>query len=75
MTADSVYGADHILRRWLQERGLGYVLAVTRAQRLGFSRVEDRVAEIPAGLWHRLSAGDGAKGPRLHDWAYLPYGR
>jgi SRSO17 transposase len=74
VTADSVYGADHALRRWLQERGLGYVLAVTRAQRLGFARVEDRVTGIPAGLWHRLSAGDGAKGPRLYDWAYLHYG-
>ncbi len=62
VTADSVYGADHALRRWLQQHGLGYVLAVTKAQRLGFSRVEDRVAGIPAGLWRRLSAGDGAKG-------------
>jgi len=74
VTADSVYGADHALRRWLQEHGLGYVLAVAKAQRLGFSRVEDRVPAIPAGGWHRLSAGDGAKGPRLYDWAYLPYG-
>ena len=23
--------------------------------------------------WKRLSAGEGAKGPRLYDWAYLPY--
>ncbi len=74
VTADSVYGADYRLRRWLQEQKLGYVLAVTRAQRLGFSRVEDRVAGLPATSWHRLSAGDGAKGPRLYDWAYLPYG-
>ena len=74
VTADSVYGADHALRRWLQAHRLGYVLAVTRAQRLGFGRVEDRVAEIPADSWHRLSAGDGAKGPRLYDWAYRPYG-
>lgn len=74
VAADSVYGADHALRRWLQEQRLGYVLAVSKAQRLGFSRVEDRVAEIPAGLWHRLSAGDGAKGPRLYDWAYAAYG-
>ena len=65
VTADSVYGADFRLRRWLQEHKLGYVLAVTRAQRLGFGRVEDRVAELPAAGWHRLSAGDGAKGPRL----------
>jgi SRSO17 transposase len=74
VTADSVYGADHALRRWLQEHRLGYVLAVTKAQRLGLARVADRVAGIPASLWHRLSAGDGAKGPRLYDWAYLPYG-
>ena len=51
VTADSVYGAEYTLRRWLQEQGLGYVLAVTRAQRLGFARVEDRVARIPADLW------------------------
>jgi len=74
VTADSVYGADSVLRRWLQERRLGYVLAVTKAQRLGFARVEDRVAETPPSHWQRLSAGDGAKGPRLYDWTYLPYG-
>ncbi len=74
VTADSVYGADHSLRRWLQEKELGYVLAVTRAQRLGFDRVEEHASEVPPGSWHRLSAGDGAKGPRLYDWAYAPYG-
>lgn len=74
MTGDSVYGTDSALRRWLQGRSLGYVLAVTRAQRLGLSRVEDRVSGIPATRWHRLSAGAGAKGSRLYDWAYLPYG-
>ena len=74
VTADSVYGADSALRRWLQARGLGYVLAVTKAQQLGFSRVEDRAAELPPTAWQRLSAGDGAKGPRRYDWAYLPYG-
>jgi SRSO17 transposase len=74
VTADSVYGADHSLRRWLQEHRLGYVLAVTRAQRLGFGRVEDLVEDVPADGWHRLSAGDGAKGPRLYEWAYAAYG-
>lgn len=47
---------------------------MTKAPRLGFARVEDRAAELPPTSWHRLSAGDGAKGPRLYDWAYLPYG-
>lgn len=47
---------------------------MTKAQRLGLARVEDRVAELPPTAWQRLSAGDGAKGPRRYDWAYLPYG-
>jgi SRSO17 transposase len=75
VTADSVYGADHALRRWLQEKEVGYVLAVSRAQRLGFGRVEEHAGEVPPESWHRLSAGDGAKGPRLYDWAYAAYGR
>ena len=53
---------------------LGYVLAVTKAQRLGLARVETQVDQVPAAGWHRLSAGNGAKGLRLYDWAYLPYG-
>jgi SRSO17 transposase len=73
VTADSVYGGDYALRRWLQDRRLGYVLAVTGAQRLGFERVEDRAEAVPPEGWHRLSAGDGAKGPRLYDWAYATY--
>ena len=60
VTADSVYGADSVLRRWLQVHGLGYVLAVSKAQRLGLARVEDRAAELPPTAWQRLSAGDGA---------------
>ena len=56
VTADSVYGADCRLRRWLQAHKLGYVLAVTRAQRLGFSRVEDRVAGLPATCTRSASA-------------------
>jgi SRSO17 transposase len=73
LTADSVYGADHRLRRRLEARQRGYVLAVTSGQRLGCVPVEDWLAKVPPDGWRRLSAGDGAKGPRLYDWAYLPY--
>jgi SRSO17 transposase len=73
VTGDSVYGADHRIRRRLEARQRGYVLAVTSGQRLGFVPVEDWLAKIPPDGWRRLSAGDGAKGPRLYDWAYLPY--
>jgi SRSO17 transposase len=74
VAADSVYGADYALRRWLQDRSLGYVLAVTGAQRLGFRRVEELAGAVPADGWHRLSAGGGSKGPRLYDWAYGRHG-
>jgi SRSO17 transposase len=73
VTGDSVYGADHRIRRRLEARQRGYVLAVTSGQRLGFVPVEDWLAKVPPDGWSRLSAGDGAKGPRLYDWAYLPY--
>lgn len=77
VAADSVYGADSALRRWLEARPLGYVLAVTSGQQLAARGVYERVDEIadalPAGAWQRLSAGDGAKGPRLYDWACVPY--
>src|SRR5690242_4281318 len=73
VAGDSVYGADRALRRAIEARGgLGYVLAVTSGQRLGFARVDAWAAGVPPEAWHRLSAGEGAKGPRLYDWAYLP---
>ena len=73
VTGDSVYGADHRLRRLLERHERGYVLAVTSAQRLGLKPVADWLEDVPARGWRRLSAGEGAKGPRLYDWAYLPY--
>src|SRR3712207_7578199 len=73
VACDSVYGADHRIRRRLEARGRGCVLAVTSGQRLGFVPVEKWLAKVPPGGWRRLSAGDGAKGPRFYDWAYLPY--
>jgi SRSO17 transposase len=74
VTGDSVYGADRALRRRIEARGgLGYVLAVTSGQRLGGRRVDAWAAGVPPEGWLRLSAGEGSKGPRLYDWAYLPY--
>jgi SRSO17 transposase len=74
VTGDSVYGADYALRRSIERNGRGYVLAVTRTQRLGFKTVADWLEDVPAGAWQRLSAGEGAKGPRLYDWVHLPCG-
>src|SRR4051794_68892 len=74
VTGDSVHGADRALRRAIEARGgLGYVLAVTGGQRLGGRRVDAGAARGPPGGRLRLSAGEGSKGPRLYDWASLPY--
>src|SRR5919202_2369727 len=73
VVGDSVYGRDHRLRRSIAQHGRGYVLEVSRAQRLGFKRVADWAAEFTPGAWQRLSAGEGAKGPRLYDWAYRAF--
>ena len=77
VTADEVYGGDARLRAFLEQRDLAYVLAVKATQPLwaatdqGPAEVPARqlVARLPARTWRRLSAGDGAKGPRVYDWA------
>jgi SRSO17 transposase len=73
VVGDSVYGRDHRLRRSIAPHGRGYVLEVSRDQQLGFKRVETWAAEFAPEAWQRLSAGDGAKGPRLYDWAYRAF--
>jgi SRSO17 transposase len=73
VVGDSVYGADHRIRRWAERHQRGYVLAVTSGQRLGLRPVTTWIKGLPKRAWQRLSAGDGAKGPRLYDWACVPY--
>ncbi len=80
VTADEVYGSDPGLRHWLEEQHQPFVLAVRRNERLWIStgaRLRQRTAAevataIPPRHWQRLSAGQGAKGPRLYDWALQP---
>ena len=71
--ADEVYGNDPKFRRHLEGLGQPFVAAVGCHQRLWVGleqrRVDAVVAGLPAAAWHRLSCGDGAKGPRAYDWA------
>jgi SRSO17 transposase len=74
VTADEVYGGDGRLRRWLEEREVPHVLAVKRSEALRSMRMRQErawrlAAQVPAGAWRQLSAGDGAKGPRVYAWA------
>ena len=73
IAGDSVYGADSAIRRWAEQHRRGYVLAVTSGQRLAQRPVTMWIKNLSAAAWQRLSAGDGAKEPRLYDWAHLPY--
>jgi SRSO17 transposase len=78
VAADSVYGTGEI-ETALRKAGKGYVLGVA-ANHVFHSwgkkqMVRGSAAKIaqnfPNSAWRRLSAGDGTKGERLHDWAYL----
>jgi SRSO17 transposase len=77
VTADEAYGQDHKFRLYLEKRRIGYVVAVPRSQSLGpgigygnsGSRADAVTTDAPPEAWKKLSAGDGAKGPRLYDWA------
>jgi SRSO17 transposase len=73
VAADAVYGSDYHFRATAEGHGLGYVVGVRTdfAVWAGFRqvRVGTLLAGVPAGAWHRLSCGDGAKGPRVYDWA------
>jgi SRSO17 transposase len=76
VTGDSVYGDDRRLRMWLEARPQAYVLAVSGKEYvwLGWRQrqVKTILATLPEDGWNRLSAGDGAKGPRWYDWRWLP---
>jgi SRSO17 transposase len=78
VAGDSVYGVSEI-EMVLRRAGRGYVLGVNATQ--GFSSwvgkpmvagtAEQIAKDLAPAAWQRLSAGEGTKGPRFYDWAYL----
>src|SRR5487761_898597 len=78
VAADSVYGIGDI-ETTLRKAGKGYVLGVASnhvfrswgKKRLVVGTAGKIAQNLPQNAWRRLSAGEGTKGPRLHDWAYL----
>ena len=83
VVGDAVYGSDRCLRRFLEQHERPFVLAVRSneklwsvlAGRLGQQTAADLAAALPDAAWHRLSAGAGAKGERLYDWARVRLAR
>jgi SRSO17 transposase len=76
VAADSVYGTGDI-EIALRKAGKGYVLGVAAnhvfhswgRKRLVGGTAAKIAQNIPKSAWRRLSAGEGIKGARLHDWA------
>jgi SRSO17 transposase len=76
VAGDEVYGRDGKLRRWLEKQHQPCVLAVASDQRLWRQdmrqhRVDEIANQLPKRAWKRLSAGQGANGERLYDWALV----
>ncbi|GGV05211.1 transposase [Streptomyces filipinensis] len=73
VAGDEVYGGNPHLRTALEQRQVGYVLAVARdhqiATHAGKFRADTLVKRLPRRAWQKLSAGAGTKGHRFYDWA------
>ena len=76
VAADEAYGDNGPLRTWLEQQHIAYVLAVARDHRVPAGagrtvRADELAARLPRRAWQRLSAGNGAKGHRWYDWAWV----
>jgi SRSO17 transposase len=78
VAADTVYGVGE-MEMALRRAGRGNVYGVTGAAQFNswdrwpaVAGTADAIADgLAPASWHRLSAGNGTKRPRLFDWAYL----
>ena len=76
-TGDEVYGSDRNLRLWLEREEIAHVMAIKSNEKLWAltdrGPLQVRADRLAAGVeessWVRCSAGNGAKGPRVYDWA------
>ena len=78
VAADTVYGTGQ-METALRKAGKGYVLGVASnhvfhswGKTPAVRGTAAKIAEaLPKSAWRRLPSGEGTKGPRLHDWAYV----
>jgi SRSO17 transposase len=73
---DEVYGRSSALRGFFEDNTVGYVFAVGAnfavPTGVGPIRADVLAAKrVPKRAWNRLSCGQGAKGPRVYDWALV----
>jgi len=77
VTADTIYGDYRRMRLWLESLPKHYVLAVSAKETVSLPRgerlrVKELLGTLPAEGWSRISAGEGAKGPRWYEWLRVP---
>ena len=74
VVGDTVYGYDE-LRLFLEQQQKNYVLAVPETHPVWVAGRQQPVgllaALLPHEAWVVLSAGEGSKGARLYEWAWL----
>jgi SRSO17 transposase len=73
VVADCLYGRAHHFGGWLEGQGQAYVVGVLPDQRVVYAGRQQRATavagQVPAEAWGRRSAGTGAQGERVQDWA------
>ena len=78
VAGDEVYGTDPGLRADLERRQVGYVLAVATTHQVatgaGGCQAGTIAGRLPCCAWQQHSAGQGAKGHRYYDWAWVSIG-
>src|SRR5215472_7542864 len=74
VVGDTVYGYDELCL-WLDEQQKNYVMAVPETYVVWVAGRQQPIgllaALLPPEAWGVLSAGEGSKGPRLYEWAWL----
>jgi SRSO17 transposase len=74
VVGDTVYGYDELCL-WLNEQQKNYVMAVPETYVVWMAGRQQPIgllaALLPKEAWVVLSAGEGSKGPRLYEWAWL----
>ncbi|ESP95795.1 hypothetical protein EES44_30105 [Streptomyces sp. ADI96-15] len=74
VTADAGHGSSKSWRYELEQAGIVHVVATTRHDTVVTRHAPDHplhglVAGLPRQKRKRRSRGEGAHGPRIHDWA------
>lgn len=74
IAGDTVYGYDEVCL-WLDSQQKSYVMAVPETYVVWVQGHQQPVgllaSLLPKEAWVVLSAGEGSKGPRLYEWAWL----